>query len=258
MGEYFKGRKLGTCNNLMYVTRRELVDRVNAYPNEVNTDGGNLPYLKDYLNLNSEFMYRFEFEDELKDSWNVERDAFKTIVFEVDKDKIEVPHREFHQMHLPNGECYNVPFCFYSEKAVEFGIRKISSPSKIKISIAGERYKEECPNGYTVLKCDCCGELFSLSEDESDYVSEVLKLDGYAYESKKIKPRVKRTNISKSEFISNVIKEGNVDMIVDIVGQYDSNNDSIDKLITEKLKSFTLEEINTFSKKYLCNYNITD
>lgn len=258
MGEYFKGRKLGTCDHLMYVTRKEIERRVELYPHEKNTDAGNLDYLKDYLDLGCNFMYRFEFEDESKDSWNTEREAFKTIIFDVESDKVEVPHRDFHQMHLPNGECYNVPFCFYSEKAKELGVKKISSPNRIKLAIVGERYREDCPNGYTVLKCNCCEEMFSLSEDESDYISQQLRFKGYSYEADRIKPRIKRKNITKDEFIAEVIKEGNMDMIVEIVGQYNRDTDAIEELLAEKLNSFTLEELNAFSRKYLCNYNIIE
>lgn len=258
MGEYFNGKKLGTCDHLMYVTKKEVERRVDIYPHERNKDAGNLDYLKYYLDLDCNFMYRFEFEDESKDSWDTEREAFKTIVFDVESDKVEIPHRDFHQMHLPNGECYNVPFCFYSDKAKELGVKKISSPNRVKVAIVGERYGRDYPDGYTVLRCNCCEEMFSLSEDESDYISQQLRFEGYSYEADRIKPRIKRKNISRDEFITEVIKESNTDMIVDVVGYYNRNADNVKELATEKLNSFSLEEINAFSRKHLCNYNITD
>lgn len=258
MGEYFKGKKLGTCDNLMYVTRKELLDRVEKYPNEKNTDAGNLEYLIDYLDLSSNYIYRFEFEDESKDTWSSDREPFKTIVFDVDSDMVEVPHRDFHQMHLPNGECYNMPFCLYSDKAKELGVKKISSPYRIKLAIVGERYRTDCPEGYTILKCNCCEEMFSLSEDESDYISEQLRLAGYSFEANKIKPRIKREAVSRKEFISNIISDGDLDIAKEIVGQYNLNINLKDEQVTEKLNSLTLEELNAFSRKHLWNYNIIE
>lgn len=256
MGEYFKGKKLGTCEHLMYVTRKEILDRVNQYPNEKNTNAGNLDYLRDYLDLSSNFIYRFEFEDESMDSWDKEREAFKTIVLDIESDRVEVPHRDFHQMHLDNGECYNVPFCFYSDKAKEFGIKKISSPNRIKIEIVGERYREDCPDGYTLLKCNCCGEMFSLSEDESEYISEQLRFSGYNFEADKIKPRIKREKITKDSFITKVIKENKDSMVREILGNINLDAKEVANLLLEKLNSLTVQELNVLSKRHLLNCNI--
>lgn len=263
MGEYFKGKKLGTCDNLMYVTRKEIENRVLQYPMEKNTDAGNLPYLKDYLNLESRYIYRFEYEEEMGLSWNIDKDAFKTITFEVDSSCVEFEHREFSQVNLDNGECYNLPFCLYSEKSKESGIKKVSSPYKIRVSIVGERYTNDNPDGYTILKCSCCGAMFSLSEDEADNVARALRFAGYEYESNKIKPFVKRETISKVDFISKVIADGTEDMwrgIIDNKYLYEKLSKTEDESLTEKLAEnlelMSIEKINAFSKKYLCNYII--
>ena len=257
MGEYFKEKKLGTCEHLMYVTRKEIENRVQQHPMEKNTDSGSLKYLKDYLNLDFNFLYRYEFEDELNKKWDEDRDPFKTIVFEVDSKKVEVPHRDFKQVTLDNGECYNVPFCFYSDKAKELGIKKVSSPDKIKIAIVGERYTKNNPQGYTVFKCACCNEMFSLSEDEVPFVENVLRLEGYAFESTKIKARYKRKKISKEEFITKVVKDGTPEMISDVLWGCKPKSSADDKeLLYDKLNSLNTDELNKFSRKHLCNYEI--
>lgn len=263
MGEYFKGKKLGTCDNLMYVTRREVEDRVLQYPMEKNTEAGSLPYLKDYLNLESRYIYRFEYEDEKALNWNDDKEAFKTITFDIDSSCVEFEHREFAQVHFDNGECYNLPFCIYDRKIKELGIKKVSSPNEIKLSIVGERYTNEIPDGYTILKCSCCGAMFGLSEDEADNVAKALRFAGYEYESKKIKPVAKRKTIDKATFISEVISDGTEDMWRDIIGNdclYEKLSKADDESLTEKLAEnlglMSIEKINDLSKKHLCNYII--
>lgn len=258
MGEYFKSKKLGTCDNLMYVTRKEIEERVSKYPNEINDNNGSLPYLKDYLNLDSNFMYRFEFKDELDMSWDEDREPFKSITIDIDKRKVAVPHRDFHQRHLDNGECFNLPFCFYSDKAFEMGIKKISSPGNIKVDIIGERYTNDNPNGYTILKCNCCGEMFALSEDECVEVVRALKLEGYDYEASLIKPKFKRVKVSREEFIKGLIEDEDIlsSIIEDLVGEFNVNANNVKDLMLDKLNSFTTEELNSFSQKHLCNCEI--
>ena len=66
MGEYFNGHKLGTCDHLMYVTRDELEYFREEYGMQRNQSAGSLPFIKDYLDLNCGWIYRFpQFHDQV-------------------------------------------------------------------------------------------------------------------------------------------------------------------------------------------------
>lgn len=263
MGEYFKDKKLGTCEHLMYVTRKEIKERVEISPLERNTSSGNLDFLEDYLNLEHRYIYRFEFEDELDLKWHDDKEYDKTIKFAISPDKIEVAHRDFSQINLDDGKCFNLPFCMYSDKAKGIGIREVNTSHQLKLAIVGERYTIETPNGYTILKCDCCGGMFGLSEDESDNVSKVLRSMGYNYEADRIKPLTKREKVDIRTLAKRIVSDGPEDLgpevIVDKIKYGTIRSDNFERaedLIFIALSNMDIEKVNALSRKYLLNCNV--
>lgn len=176
MCEIFNNKVLGTCNHLDTVSRNQIINRIKACPNEVNQNKGNLYKLSNYLDLKCHWLYRFPYKEELNNSWE-DDNSFEGISFSVDTDLVEIPHREIIQTTI-KGKVYNIPFCPASKKAEELGVRKINHYG-VTISIFGERYTEDNPNGYTLFECKTCGESFAVDKKEALYIKERLKDRGY-------------------------------------------------------------------------------
>lgn len=187
MAEIFNGVKLGTCEHLMYVSRKEIEKKVSENYGLLNKSEGNLVNLKDYLDLECNWIYRFPFEDELNSKWeNINTRYERTFkITGIDPSKIAIPHNNFIQTSI-NGKTYNLPFCPVSEDAEKLGVKKINHWG-IDVNIVGERYNKENPNGYTLLECSSCGKWFVLDEEEAEYLIERLKSKGYEYEANLIK-----------------------------------------------------------------------
>lgn len=185
MGEYYKGHKLGTCTDLMYITREEVED----FCSRVDPDApaGLVPY----LSLKAGFLYRFPRQhDKLFGRLeNIDRrDGFDYLEVYVPKD-FELLHDDFAQVHLSSvggGKVVvNMPFCPLSPKAAEIGFKPLNYWPKLQI--IGERYTEDHPDGYTVFACPFCGQKFSCNEEERDVIRAALTERGYAWEAERIK-----------------------------------------------------------------------
>lgn len=186
MSEIFNGKYLGMCQSLLYVSREEIENRIEDYPSEVNSCEGNLRTLKDYLNLKSEFIYRFPYKEELNDNWDEEHKQHE-IMISVDPEIIKIPHKNFIQTEIM-GRTYNLPFCPASEEAEKLGVKKINHRA-IDIKVFGQRYTETDPEGYTLFECVACGSLFALDRSEALYIRNKLIERGMSYEAKFIRYR---------------------------------------------------------------------
>lgn len=72
MGEYYKGHKIGTCEELLYIRHAELLQLKHE---KNNADIGMSVYLQD------NFQYRFPWPDEDSAPFPARRDAFRSILF---------------------------------------------------------------------------------------------------------------------------------------------------------------------------------
>ncbi|HBJ1652473.1 hypothetical protein HYH38_16460 [Clostridium botulinum] len=248
MCEIFNNKVLGTCQHLNTVSRNQIINRIRAFPNEVNQNKGNLYRLSKYLDLKCHWLYRFPYKQELNNSWE-DDNTFEGISFSVDPDFVEIPHRDIVQTEI-GGNTYNIPFCPASKKAAELGVRKINHWG-VTISIFGERYTEDNPDGYTLFECKTCEEIFSLDRKEALYIKERLNSMGYSYEADCIKYRNSEELISKAreicEYANSIDNEGLTysfqDALTYIKEQEDDENRDIP---LEELKD-TLFEINHYS-----------
>lgn len=171
MGEYWNGIKFGTCNNLMYVRKEEIENEVKAGLG-LTKDSGNLR-LEEYLNTKHNFIYRFPFADEdnqtLKAAGQREPRNEKILL----PTSLEIPHKDFAQVSLNSkrhgvrSKTFNLPFCPYSQKAADIGVKLINQ-SDIEIEISGQAVDE---NGdeYTIFECATCGSSFYFEEGEPDF-----------------------------------------------------------------------------------------
>lgn len=239
MGEYFNNKKLGTCEHLMYVSRNQIINRYNAFPKEVNQNKGNLPTLKDYFNLEYHFIYRFPFKEELNSNWEDEFDD-REFSFTVNPDIVEIPHSNIIQTQIC-GKTYNLPFCPASKEAEALGVRKISHWG-VTISIFGEKYTEDNPNGYTLFKCAACDHIFAIDKKESLYVKEQLEKMGYSYEASCIKYRNSKKLISIAKGLAEYATELDKD-IDGLTYTYKDALTFIKKQEDYEARDLTLEEL---------------
>ena len=205
MGEYYNGVKLGTCDHLMYITRKEV--EYHAAKEDLkfatNQSAGNLLKLSDYLGLTSNFAYRFPRED-LQTNFDCigSREPFDYLHF--DYEPIlevwgDIMHNDFEQVTIKStqgetGSTYNLPFCIASDKGRTLfnalGAKKLGNQSII-VNIIGERYNEDNPDGYTVFGCAECGEWFAITEGElPEYKAQIEAQCGKKY-AELIKHRIK-------------------------------------------------------------------
>ncbi len=187
MGEYFNGVKIGTCEHLMYVTRKE-VER-EAQKHEKNTDRGNPLYLENYLTLEHNYIYRLPFPDEDKGHWLAinDRDPFREIRITVDSDIVKLHHADFAQVEI-RSRAFNLPFCPYSEKAQEIGIKSVNQWG-IDIYVIGQRFNTENPKGYTIFSCVMCDSWFACDEKEIEYIKTILLNQNHEWLANYIKPK---------------------------------------------------------------------
>lgn len=239
MGEYFNNKKLGTCEHLMYVSRNQIIERHNKFSNEVNQNKGNLRSLKDYLDLKCNFIYRFPYKNELNAKWEDEPDN-RVFSLSVDDDIVGISHSEIIQTQI-NGKTYNLPFCPASKEAHELGIVKINHWG-VEISIYGEKYTEDNPDGYTLFECVACGEVFALDKKEALYIKEVLNKRGKAYEASCIKYKNSKELIYIAKELAKYATE--IDKDEDrFVYTYQDALTWIKKMEEDEDKDFTLEEL---------------
>ena len=202
MGEVFNGHKLGTCDHLMYITREELLQFA---PEKRNESGGNLPYIKDYLDVSKRWLYRFPREyDQAKRLEDIDGrkpdDYLKLYV----PGKLELPHKQSSQYLFINRstgfeETFNLDFCPMDAKHWGKGIRPTACVGWNKdaeevphtpIYVIGNQYTEEYPDGYTVFATVCCDMWFSLNTQEIEkYIYPDMLGRGLDWEAQFIKAR---------------------------------------------------------------------
>ncbi|WP_315069202.1 hypothetical protein [uncultured Clostridium sp.] len=203
MGEYFNNKKLGTDNHLMDVSRNHLINRIKEYPNEVNQNKDNPRSLQEYLDLSSNYIYRFPYKEELDLKWD-EETKVKDLTFEVDPNKVDIPHRDRSHAEI-NGKVYNLPFCPHSKKAEKLDVRKINH-KLVDITIFGDAYDIDNPGGYTLFMCTLCEKIFYIGKEESIYIKEVLRQMGYLHEANCINYKNSPELISKSKELTEYVK----------------------------------------------------
>ena len=210
MGEYYNGVKLGTCEHLMYITRKEV--EYHAAKEDLkfatNQSAGNHARLSDYLTLSHNYCYRFPRfiagEQECKINFEEigSREAFDYLHFDY-KPILEVwgdiIHNDFEQVTIKStqghtGSTYNIPFCLASDKGRALldtiGAKKLGNQSVI-VNIIGERYNEDNPEGYTIFGCAECGEWFAITEGELPEYKEQIRLQCGEKYANLIKHRIK-------------------------------------------------------------------
>jgi hypothetical protein len=166
MGEYVKVKrlgnvKLGTCNHLMYITKKEVEQLLGV--NSV------------YNQLKHGFIYRWDNTNTIR-SWedisNCEPFQYKSFTVS-NVDELEIEHNNTVQMTISSNNDFksvaNLPFCLYSNKAKDLGVKLINHYG-FKFNIIGDKYSEQYPNGITILACSCCGTWFSINKKELDYI----------------------------------------------------------------------------------------
>lgn len=196
MGEYFSNTKLGTCESLMYVRREEVEKRCAENPNEINTNRGNLTKLEGYLDLKCKWIYRFPFSSEDNDNWSDinNRDYFKTLDITIDTNILPIPHKDFVQISASIlGEDFatvNLPFCLYSDKARGLGVSVLNQYYQ-KIKVVGQKYTDDCPSGYTLFACGCCGAEFYFDQEEDlVHIKERMRDRGFSVEAERVRAKI--------------------------------------------------------------------
>lgn len=240
MSEIFNGKYLGICESLLYVSREEIENRIKNYPGEVNSCAGSLRTLKDYLNLECGFIYRFPYKEELNDIWDEEHKEHE-IVISVDPQIVKISHSNFIQTEI-NGQTYNLPFCPASEKAEKLGVKKINQ-WLINIKVYGQKYTVTDPEGYTLFECAACGSVFALDRSKTLYIRKRLKENGMEYEANLIKYKTSDILCNKSKqlqsYANKIDNEG-------LIYSYKDTLSFIKSLEDEEDRDIPIEELEEY------------
>jgi ribosomal protein L21E len=176
MGEYFQGVKIGTCEHLMYITRKEAEHYKMA----------------NYLNLKHRYIYRFDEHGKIGTLTKInhrEPYDFRKIKI-VPTDKIEIPHRRFQSkvqtVYQEYPSTVNFPYCIHSKEAIEAGFHVLHSYG-IELYVIGERYDQDHPNGYTIFSCTTCEEWFPMTEQE---IQAIEQLQSDVLDISLLKPKI--------------------------------------------------------------------
>ena len=203
MGEYFNYHKLGTCDHLMYITRQE-VEKFAAESTELNQSKGNLPYLKYYLDLKRNWMYRFPRSSEAAVKLSdIDGRTAESAYLEIEMPAgFEVIHNDRAQITIKSAYggrdmTFNANFCpmdpkHFDKMAPTQACGWGEEPGKLFnpiIEAVGVRYTQTHPDGYTVFRCPFCDQWFSCDEEECDnIIKTILHERGLWFEEKQIKP----------------------------------------------------------------------
>ncbi|UYZ38971.1 hypothetical protein OD350_29220 (plasmid) [Clostridium beijerinckii] len=226
MGEYFNNKKLGTGRQLMDVSRNQLINEI-KFLKDTKQCNTNYRTLENYLDLKLNFIFRFPYEEELNNSWD-EDNLVKDFSFSVNPEFVEIPHNENTLADIC-GDTYKLPFCPLSKKAKELGVVK-RNDSNISITIFGEEYSEDNPDGFTLFTCTTCEKIFCIDKKESLYVKKLLNKMGYSYIASCIKYKNSEEMISMAKELS------------EYATKLDINRDSLTYTYQDALKFIKIQE----------------
>ena len=162
MGEYFEGKKLGTCENLYYATFEQI--------KKLEADK--------YLNPDHGFRYRFPFSDEQEIEIGTYEDFDRGVLFSIEANLgIEITHDKLsiYAQNLPTTKR------FYNSGL----LGKVDCPNQNDTLLYFEVVQQKQVNGElrTIARCPICGQLCQLSKEEVDILAKKALSLGEQYES---------------------------------------------------------------------------
>lgn len=185
MGQYLKGRKIGTCES-MYYMRMEEAQKL-AEQGARDDDGIKF---SDYLSDN-ETKWRFPFPDEDK---GIPADCKYDRSINLPANGIEIEHRDICVGNSHHNGGYNVNIfipCPYSKEFQALGLRTSTGGAGEQFfSVVMEAMRDQVIDGKTVrvrktvFKCARCEAMFRLSDDDVTKLKERAK-EYFAYLDKR-------------------------------------------------------------------------